>query len=61
MSLMKEHPPRFLVRIGISGGCRWFRPRVVYKVLEKGYAVHLTDVDIAYSPFGECLTCRAFS
>ncbi len=34
--------------------CRWSRPLVVSKVLEKGYAVHLTDVDIAYSPFGEC-------
>lgn len=31
----------------------WLKTVLVHEVLQRGYAVHLSDVDIAYFPFGE--------
>jgi hypothetical protein len=41
--------------------CRWMRPLVIAAVVNKGYAVHQTDVDIAYSPFGKLATLLSAS
>ncbi|GAB4815504.1 hypothetical protein N2152v2_002550 [Parachlorella kessleri] len=55
-----NHHHRTMLMNCIYSLVKWFRPLVVSKVLEKGYAVHLTDVDIAYSPFDLYASFGAF-
>ena len=39
--------------------CRWLRTQFSRHVLRLGYTIHVSDVDLAYAPYGELGSCPA--